>query len=106
MWQRYFGGQTDVLGRSILVDGDPSTVVGVMPAQFQFPDAQTLFWAPFPLGGRQRVAPIARLADGVTLEAASANVDAVLREIRKTEPRAPGRAIDQRRLPFRGAHHP
>ena len=38
----------------------------------------------------QRVAPIARLADGVTLEAASANVDAVLHQIRKTEPRAPG----------------
>jgi putative ABC transport system permease protein len=93
MWQRYFGGQTDVLGRSVLVDGVPSTVVGVMPAQFQFPDAQTLFWAPFALGGgRQRLGPIARLADGVTPEAASANVDAVLREIRKTEPRTPGRA--------------
>jgi putative ABC transport system permease protein len=90
MWQRHFGGQTEVLGRSILVDGKPATVVGVMPAQFQFPDAQTLFWTPFPLNGRQRVAPVARLADGVTLEAASANVDGALREIRKTEPRGPG----------------
>jgi predicted permease len=91
-WQRYFAGQTDVLGRSILVDGTPSTVVGVMPAQFQFPDAQTLFWVPFALDERQRVAPVARLADGVTPEAASANVDAALHEIRKTEPRFPGRA--------------
>jgi putative ABC transport system permease protein len=92
MWQRYFGGRTDVLGRSMLVDGAPSTIVGVMPAQFQFPEAQTLFWAPFALGGRQRVAPVARLADGVTAEAASANVDAALHQIRKTEPRFPGRA--------------
>jgi putative ABC transport system permease protein len=91
MWQRYFGGQTDVLGRSILVNGTPSTVIGVMPAQFQFPDAQALFWMPFAIDGRQRVAPVARLADGVTPEAASANVDAALREIRKTELRVPGR---------------
>jgi putative ABC transport system permease protein len=89
MWQRYFGGQTDVLGRSILVDGKPSTIVGVMPPQFQFPDAQTLFWVPFPVDARVRVAPVAKLADGITIEAASANVDAVLHQIRKAGPPAP-----------------
>jgi len=90
MWQRDFGGRADVLGRSLLVDDTPATIVGVMPAQFEFPDARTEFWLPFALGGRMRVAPIARLADGVTAEAASANVDAVLRQIRETEARLPG----------------
>jgi putative ABC transport system permease protein len=90
MWQRYFGGQTDVLGRRMLVDGRASTIVGVMPPQFQFPDAQTLFWLPFPVDARMWRAPIGRLADGVTLEAASSNVNAVLHQIRKTEPRVPG----------------
>ena len=62
-----------------------------MPQAFQFPDAQTLFWLPYTLDGRMaRVAPIARLADGVAIEAASSNVEAVLQQIRKTEPRVPG----------------
>lgn len=93
MWQRHLGGQADVLGRSLAVDGKPFTIVGVMPAGFQFPDAQALFWLPLTLDGRTmlRVAPIARVADGITLEAASANIDAVVRQIRKTEPRMPGR---------------
>ena len=91
MWQRQFGGQADVLGRSLMVDGKPFTVVGVMPQAFHFPDAQTLFWLPYTLDGRMaRVAPIARLADDVTIEAASSNVEAVLQQIRKTEPRVPG----------------
>ncbi len=91
MWQRYLGGQTDVLGRTIVVEGTASTIVGVMPERFAFPDAQTLFWLPHAFDARmQRVAPIARLADGVTMEAASANLDAVLQQIRKTEPRVPG----------------
>jgi predicted permease len=91
MWQQYFGGQADVLGRSIDVGGTAATIVGVTPQTFQFPDAQSLYWLPYTLGGRmQRLAPIARLADHVTVEMASANVEAVLQEIRKTEPRSPG----------------
>jgi predicted permease len=92
MWQQYFGGQPDVLGRTFAVDGKVSTIVGVMPHAFQFPDADTLFWLPYTLDGRMaRVAPIARIADGVGIEAASANVEPVLQQIRKTEPRIPGR---------------
>jgi predicted permease len=91
IWQRYFGGQADVLGRSLAVDGRPFTIVGVMPQSFQFPDAQTLFWLPYTLDTRMaRVAPIARLADDVTVEVAASNVEPVLQQIRKTEPRVPG----------------
>jgi hypothetical protein len=36
----------NVLGRSLLVDDTPAMIVGVMPAQFEFPDAQTQFWLP------------------------------------------------------------
>ena len=50
LWQRRFGGDRAVLGRSLQLDGNPYTVIGVMPAGFQFPpfwatDAE--FWAPF-----------------------------------------------------------
>jgi putative ABC transport system permease protein len=65
MWQQYFGGKDDVLGRAVTVDGNPSTIVGVMPQSFQFPDVQTRFWLPYTLGPRPaRIAPIARLAEG------------------------------------------
>lgn len=63
-----------------------------MPQSFQFPDAQSLFWLPYTLGPRSaRVAPIARLAKGVSIEVASSNVGTVLQQIRKTDPRVPGR---------------
>lgn len=92
MWQQYLNGEADVLGRTINVDGSAFTIVGVMPQSFQFPDAQTRFWLPFMLGPRSaRVAPIARLAENVSIEVASSNVEAVLQQIRKTEPPLPGR---------------
>ena len=91
LWQRSFGGRSDVLGRSLIVDGTPLTVVGVMADAFQFPDGQAQFWLPFPLGGRgPRTAPIARIADGVAIKAASSNVEAVMQQIRRTEPPSPG----------------
>ena len=91
MWRQYLGGRADVLGHEIVIDGTAATIVGVTPPAFQFPDAGSMFWLPYPLGGRmQRLAPLAQLADGVTIEAASANVDAVLQQIRATEPKRPG----------------
>lgn len=93
MWQQYLGGHASVLGRVIDVGGTSATIVGVTPQGFQFPDAHALYWLPYTLGGRmQRLPPIARLADDATIEMASANVEAVLQQIRKTEPRVPGPA--------------
>ena len=37
LWQSHFGGDPNVLGRSLTLDDDKYTVVGVMPAHFQFP---------------------------------------------------------------------
>ncbi len=46
-WQRRFGGNRDVLGIAITLDGEPYTVVGVMPASFQFPPDQDVdLWTP------------------------------------------------------------
>jgi putative ABC transport system permease protein len=44
-WQRRFGGG-DVLGRSITLDQQPYTVVGVMPPEFVFPNRETQLWTP------------------------------------------------------------
>ncbi|MFQ5743450.1 MAG: ABC transporter permease [Acidobacteriota bacterium] len=45
-WQRYFGGDPDTLGRQIILDDRPRTVVGIMPSGFAFPDASVEFWVP------------------------------------------------------------
>src|ERR1700693_3274838 len=45
-WQRRFGGNPSVVGCSILMDGEATTVVGIMPRGFFFPDHQTDYWVP------------------------------------------------------------
>lgn len=38
LWQRRFGGERDVIGRTVRFDGDPFTIVGIMPRGFDFPE--------------------------------------------------------------------
>jgi len=45
LWRRRFGGDTAVIGRSVVLDGEPNTVVGVMASGFAFPDGGEL-WRP------------------------------------------------------------
>ena len=70
LWQRRFGGDPDIIGTGVLLDDRPTTVIGVMPARFDFP-AGTDLWVPaiFPDGIRQARGNIflpvmARLKDG------------------------------------------
>jgi len=91
-WQRNFGGSPNVVGRSLVLDGRTYSVIGVMPAGFQFPDPQTRFWIPFVATDFPRMggSPIARLKDGVTIEAASAEVTSLLPQVRASRPAPPG----------------
>jgi predicted permease len=77
LWQTRFGGDDDVLGRVLTIDGSPYEVVGVMPPTFQFPSRETEIWLPLTFAPADRVSReahmlsvIARLRDGVTVEAA------------------------------------
>jgi putative ABC transport system permease protein len=83
LWQRRFGGKGDILGRKLKLDAEPYTVVGVMPAGFEFP-GQTQCWAPFTLKpedwqqrGNHGLTGIGRLKSGVTIEAAQADLNAI-----------------------------
>ena len=79
-WQRRFAGDRGVIGRSIVLDGQPATVVGVLPASFDFaaiftPGRRADVFLPFPLSpetNRQgnTLALIGRLRDGARLEEA------------------------------------
>jgi len=46
VWQTYFGGSPTVIGRTISVEGVPHTIIGVMPANFNFPFKATALWFP------------------------------------------------------------
>jgi putative ABC transport system permease protein len=77
-WQRYFGGAADVLGYRIALNGFPYTVVGVMPREFSFPTPDVDMWSAWGLPpGNTVMMTIARLNDGVSLEAATAELNAL-----------------------------
>jgi len=44
LWKRRFGGERSILGQSILLDGRPYTVIGVMPSWFAYPDSTVQLW--------------------------------------------------------------
>jgi putative ABC transport system permease protein len=83
-WQRTFGGRESVLNESILLNGTPTTVIGVMPPGFQYPDSDYELWVPYPrdpaeMGrrGQHFLGVIARLKPGVTFDQAQAGMDSI-----------------------------
>jgi len=83
IWQRVFGGAADILGKGVLVNGVPATIVGVMPQGFAFPVNEEL-WVPLysefpvrPRGDPRAINPavIGTLKPGVSLDQASAEFD-------------------------------
>jgi predicted permease len=86
-WRRYFGGAPDILQRSLVLDGEPLSIVGVMPGE----SGDVEFWRPFeprPVapGATTFVGVSARLRDGATIEAATAEVNALGRFLRDIGP--------------------
>lgn len=82
LWQRRYGGDTSVIGSTIRLDGNPYQVVGIMPRGFRFP-ADIEVWRPLGWDPTQhsRAAhffeSVTRLAPGVTLEQAQAELTAL-----------------------------
>ncbi|HEY2459376.1 MAG TPA: ABC transporter permease [Candidatus Acidoferrum sp.] len=87
LWVRLFGSSSDVLGKSLEVDGTKMAVVGVMPATFQFPARNVELWEPltiFPnwgvLKGKRNTPSgfvVGRLKRGVSFSQAQADMSVV-----------------------------
>ncbi|MCM2257113.1 MAG: ABC transporter permease [Vicinamibacteria bacterium] len=79
LWRARFAADPGVIGQDVVLNGRPSTVVGVMPASFAIPPGAEL-WQPMPLsstaGGRYLV-PVGRLKPGVTHAQAQAEMAAI-----------------------------
>jgi putative ABC transport system permease protein len=82
IWRVRYSGDPGVVGRPLLIDGRPHTIVGILPPDFEFPIAQKL-WVPLaPLvtdepRSRRGLMTVARLAPGVSMEAAQEELRAV-----------------------------
>lgn len=83
LWRRRYSADRSIVGRAILVNARPHTVIGVMPPRFRFPENQYL-WLPlseFVFNQTNRaqrgLETFARLKDGVTLQQAQTEADAV-----------------------------
>ncbi|HYH47374.1 MAG TPA: ABC transporter permease, partial [Thermoanaerobaculia bacterium] len=94
-WRRRFGADPALVGRTVTLDGQPSVVAGVMPASFTFPDAGVDLWLPVSqigeddiphLRGLRWMGAVARLAPGVTPEAAEAEANGLFRRLAAAYP--------------------
>jgi putative ABC transport system permease protein len=84
-WQNRFGGRADILGRKVVLNETPYTVIGVMPSRFAFPGRTTCeFWTPLrddPVNsrGNHQYSVIARLKAGIPIARAQADMSAIAR---------------------------
>jgi predicted permease len=93
-WQKRYGGQSDVLGQAVTLNGDPNTIIGVLPRDFQFaPAGSPEFWttlhAASPCDQRRschNLFGVARLKDGVSVQAAEANMIGIARQLEQQYP--------------------
>jgi putative ABC transport system permease protein len=105
LWRRRYGGDPAMIGKTIQVDGKSREIVGIMPADFHFPEATTELWLPMAVdrahlntGNFNRNA-FARLRPGVTIEAAEAEMQPVLMRLPEDMPGMMTRAMfDQARI--------
>src|SRR5262249_4656224 len=92
-WQRRFGGDRTVIGRTVQLDGAPYTVVGVRPQDFPPPFLAAEVWTPLgivntaPDDARTNIVTIAQLADGATFAQANAEFGAIVRDLARELPR-------------------
>ena len=83
LWQRSFGGDAGVVGRTVEMDGVQRVVVGVMPKGFSFP-GKTELWVPLPIdaqnppAGSLSYVGIGRMAPGETEQAVQTEMQALL----------------------------
>ncbi len=99
LWQRVFGGDEAIVGKTVRLDGEAYDVIGVMPRTFRFPDPAVELWVPLPDVDPEPLPPgamrielvpvVAKLVAGVSIEQAEAAGQAFLDGYRRTSPAPP-----------------
>jgi predicted permease len=99
LWKRRYGGDPTTVGKSILLDAKPHTVIGVLPSWFEYPDTRVQVWLPvyhevpaedMHSRGNHRFLVTARLRPGVSVAQAYGELDGIQRRIHEQFPDAVG----------------
>ena len=102
LWQRRFGGNPNIVGQSINLDSTPTTVVGVMPPDFDFPDpaeragssGHVQLWVPKGLDPQNassyNLLPVGRLLPGATQDDAQKEITALYQAFTRERGVRPG----------------
>jgi predicted permease len=86
LWQQLYGGKNDVIGKALRINGQPKTIVGVMPRDFLFLNENARLWLPYAFTDNEKSddsrhsnssQDVARLKPGVAIERVQARVDAM-----------------------------
>lgn len=96
-WRTQLNGDRNILSKTVVINGKPCNVIGILPSWFRFPADRAVIWAPlvpepaavanrgwhgFPLLGRMK--------RGVTLQQARADLDSVIRQLAREYPEKDG----------------
>src|SRR5437867_1470551 len=86
-WQRLFDGNPDALGKTLVLNDTPATVIGVMPPRFGWWTGDG-GWLPLPIDLREErsIAPIVRLKPGVSKDVAEQQLQALFVRLAKETP--------------------
>jgi putative ABC transport system permease protein len=94
LWRDRFGGDPHVIGRLLVLNDKPYTVIGVMPSDFYFPRRESQMWFPLQFDesdyddrSDNYLEAVGRLRAGVTLEAARAEMDVVTSRLQAQYPK-------------------
>ncbi|MBA3297924.1 MAG: ABC transporter permease [Acidobacteria bacterium] len=93
LWQRRFGGDPSVVGRTVMLSGEPHEIIGVLPAGFRpIVSNAAEIWRPLrinfasPSRGAITLRSIARLKDGLSLEQAQAAATTLAKQLEAAHP--------------------
>ena len=91
-WKKHFGGTPDALGKTLTLNDQPYTIVGVMPPKFKFPYGKIELWVPLPLAPTDeqkrpmRFHAVARLRENIALPAAQTALNTIGAQLDKEKP--------------------
>jgi putative ABC transport system permease protein len=91
LWQKYFGGDPNIVGKSVVVSGRGRTVIGVMPRDFRFPEVSQL-WVPLAFTPKiytrndHGLEAIGRFKDGVSVAQAQSEMHRIAAHIEELNP--------------------
>jgi len=93
LWRTRFGAARDAVGRTLRLNGEPFTVVGVMPPGFAYPEGEMAAWLALDLRpgepsdrNDRGLFTVARLAPGVSLDQAQDDLARVARDLQQAQP--------------------